>query len=158
MRVHRDVRFSKNRSPYKTNVGIQFRHEDGKDVHAPGLYLHIEIDNVFLGAGMWRPDADSLAAIRASIDETPAKWRKIRDHGQFRKQWNFSGDSLKRPPRGYPADHPMIEDLKRKDHIAVTNLKTAQVTRAGFVEHVAELFKQAKPLLCWQASALELNF
>ena len=63
-RIHRDVRFSKDKSPYKTSVGIQFRHEMGKDAHAPGFYLHLEPENVFLGAGSWRPDGPSLLKIR----------------------------------------------------------------------------------------------
>ena len=67
MRVHRDVRFGKDKSPYKTNVGIQFRHELGKDVHAPGFYLHIEPGNNFVGAGIWRPDSQTLATIRTAI-------------------------------------------------------------------------------------------
>ena len=61
MRVYRDTRFSKNKLPYKTNIGIQFRHEDAKDVHAPGYYVHIEPDDVFVGAGMWRPPSGSAA-------------------------------------------------------------------------------------------------
>ena len=71
MRVHRDVRFSKDKSPYKTNVGIQFRHSAGKDVHAPGLYVHLAPDECFLGAGLWRPERDALAGIRKTIAERP---------------------------------------------------------------------------------------
>ena len=66
-RIQRDTRFSKDKTPYKTNVGIQFRHEFGRDVHAPGFYLHLEPDNVFMGAGMWHPDGGSLKRIRDAI-------------------------------------------------------------------------------------------
>ena len=69
MRVFRDTRFGRDKTPYKTNVGIQFRHTQGKDVHAPGYYLHIEPGAHFIGAGMWRPDPDSLAGIRNAIVE-----------------------------------------------------------------------------------------
>ena len=69
MRIYRDVRFSKNKNPYKTNVGIQFRHEAGKDVHAPGLYVHLAPGELFLGAGMWHPDREPLKQIREAIEE-----------------------------------------------------------------------------------------
>ena len=158
MRIYRDVRFSKDKTPYKTNVGIQFRHEDGKDVHAPGLYLHIDPKDVFLGAGMWHPDSDALKAVRASIDENGAAWKRVRDNKSFRTVWDFEGDSLKRAPRGYDEDHPYIEDLKRKDHIAVVRLKKGDVTKPDFPKLIMSHFKKAKGLMAWQAKALDLPF
>jgi uncharacterized protein (TIGR02453 family) len=158
MRVHRDVRFSKDKSPYKTNVGIQFRHKAGKDVHAPGLYLHIEADEVFLGSGTWHPDASLLGAIRKAIVGKPPAWRKARDDAAFRKHWDLAGDSLKRPPKGFDAEHACIEDLKRKDHIAVCNLKPSMVTKAGFVELVADRFAASKPYLRFLTKSQDLAF
>ena len=79
MRIHRDVRFSRDKSPYKTNVGIQFRHESGKDVHAPGYYLHIAVDDCFIGVGSYMPDRDALAAYRRAIDEHPRDWLESRN-------------------------------------------------------------------------------
>ena len=78
MRVYRDTRFSKNRLPYKTNIGIQFRHEMAKDVHSPGYYVHIDPDQVFIGVGMWRPESDALRAIRERIAAKPAEWKRVR--------------------------------------------------------------------------------
>src|SRR5210317_407984 len=78
MRVYRDTRFSKNKLPYKTNIGIQFRHEQAKDVHSPGYYVHIDPDEVFLGAGMWRPAPDALHGIRQRISDKPAEWERAR--------------------------------------------------------------------------------
>ena len=69
MRVYRDTRFSKNKTPYKTNVGIQFRHEQAKDVHSPGFYVHVDPEQVFVGAGMWHPDTQALAGIRERISD-----------------------------------------------------------------------------------------
>src|SRR3954470_11458148 len=74
-RIHRDVRFSKDKSPYKTHVGIQFRHERTRDVHAPGFYLHLAPDSVFLACGTWRPDRDTLQAIRTAIAARPERWQ-----------------------------------------------------------------------------------
>ena len=69
MRIHRDTRFSNDKRPYKTNIGIQFRHERGDDVHAPGLYFHLDPKEFFLACGMWRPDGDALAAVRSSAHQ-----------------------------------------------------------------------------------------
>ena len=75
MRPYRDMRFAKG-EPYKTNVGIQFRHEQGKDVHAPGFYLHIEPGQSFAGVGLWNPETKVARAIRQSINDDPATWGK----------------------------------------------------------------------------------
>jgi uncharacterized protein (TIGR02453 family) len=100
MRINRDVRFSKDKTPYKTNVGIQFRHSAGKDVHAPGLYLHIEIDEVFLGSGIWRPEAEGLANIRKAMIDSPAKWKKASQGAGFRKRRSSSASSRARTDAG----------------------------------------------------------
>ena len=158
MRVYRDVRFSGDKRPFKTSLGIQFRHEAGRDVHAPGLYFHAEPGSVFLGAGMWHPDAPSLNAVRRAIDEDPRGWKRVRDGKLFRRHWKLRGDSLKRPPRGYDADHPMIEDLKRKDYIAVCTLREQDLTRTGLVEFVSERFAAARSYMAWLANAVDLTF
>jgi uncharacterized protein (TIGR02453 family) len=85
MRVFRDTRFSRDKTPYKTNIGIQFRHELGKDVHAPGFYLHIATDECFFGAGSWHPEADLLGRIRDHITENPKRWFAVRDDKKFRR-------------------------------------------------------------------------
>ena len=158
MRVHRDVRFSKDKSPYKTNLGIQFRHEAGKDVHAPGLYFHVQPGNCFLGAGMWHPDAPSLTAIRQAIDEEPKGWKRVSRAKRLRDYWEPSGESLKRPPRGYDVDHPLIEDLKRKDHISVCNLRPSDVSDPDLIDLVSERFRRTKPFLDWLATTLGMPF
>ena len=101
MRVYRDTRFSKNKLPYKTNIGIQFRHERAKDVHAPGYYVHIDPDQVFIGVGMWRPDSVSLRRIRERIVARPADWRRAIGDTKFRRNFELGGESLTRPPRGF---------------------------------------------------------
>lgn len=145
MRPFRDTRFSKDKTPYKTNLGIQFRHSSGKDIHAPGLYLHIDPDEAFLATGVWHPDSASLKAIRGRIDGEPKAWKRARDSKPFRELFELSGETLKRPPRGYDKDHPLIEDLKRKDHIAVMNLEIDDVLDIGFIDDVVDAFKAAKP-------------
>lgn len=107
MRVYRDTRFSKDKTPYKTNVGIQFRHAAGKDVHAPGLYVHIALDSTFLGAGVWAPDGPALEKIRGKIDSEPKRWRRIMADDAFASLFEPRGSSLKRPPSGFAKDHPV---------------------------------------------------
>jgi uncharacterized protein (TIGR02453 family) len=158
MRVHRDVRFARDKAPYKTNIGIQFRHEAGKDVHAPGLYLHVEAERCFLGAGLWHPEPEALAAIREAIQAKPAAWRKARDDAAFRRHFSLAGESLKRPPAGIAADHPLVEDLKRKDHMAVVELEPADAIGAGFPELVIDRFAAARPYLRFLTSARGLRF
>ena len=99
-RIYRDVRFSKDKSPYKTNAGIHFRHEVGRKVHGPGFYLHLQPGMVFAGAGMWRPDSDTLRKVRGAIVANPAKWEGIVNDERFQSVYTLEGDSLKRPPRG----------------------------------------------------------
>ncbi len=159
MRVHRDTRFAKDKKPYKTNVGIQFRHERGKDVHAPGFYVHLALDGSFLGAGTWRPDADSLWKIRSAIDADPQGWTRARDHEPFRRHgFRLGGDSLKRAPRGFDADHPLLDDLKRKDFIAICDLEPEQHLAPDFADQVGRAFAAAAPLVGFLCAALEVQF
>ena len=158
MRVHRDVRFSKSKLPYKTNVGIQFRHVEGKDVHAPGLYFHIDPKEIFLGVGMWHPAPEALHAVRQAILDNPRSWKRVRDGKRFGEAWHLGGQSLKRPPRGYPADHAMIEDLKRTDHIAFCSVRKSDLLRLDLVAWIAGRFRLTQDYLGWQAEVLGLPF
>lgn len=156
MRIYRDTRFAKDKTPYKTNVGIHFRHMAGKDVHAPGFYIHIEPGDVFLGAGIWHPDSTSLAAIRERIADDPARWKKVRDGKAFRTTFKLAGDSLKRPPRGYDVNHEMIDDLKRKDFIGVAKLAAKEIEHPDFVKDTAKSFKAAMPFMRFLGNAMHL--
>ena len=158
MRIHRDVRFGKDKSPYKTNVGLHFRHEVGKDVHAPGIYVHLEPGSAFLGVGLWHPEPAALAAIRARITEAPAAWTKAKSGGAFTSAFALAGESLKRPPRGVDPEHPHLEDLKRKDHVAVANLKPAMFSKATIVDELAERIAATRDYARFLCGALELPF
>ncbi len=157
MRVHRDLRFAKDLEPYKTNVGIQFRHEAGKDVHAPGLYVHIALDSCFLGAGMWRPDRESLAGIRKAIVNRPGGWKRLWA-GKAMRGWGLRGDSLKRAPRGIDPEHPLIETLKLTDFIAIYELSHKQVLSRRFPKLVEERFLQVRPLMRFLSRSIGLDF
>jgi uncharacterized protein (TIGR02453 family) len=152
-RIHRDMRFSKDRSPYKTWAALQFRHEAGKDVHAPGFYLHLAPENVFMGAGCWHPDREALETIRDAIVESPEAWAGARRDLEARG-FRFAGDSLKRPPRGYPPNHPAIDDLKRKDFIVIRDLTEEEACRPDFLPRFADLCASADPLMRFLTRAL----
>lgn len=158
MRVYRDTRFSRDKTPYKTNIGIQFRHEVGKDVHAPGYYLHIEPGECFLGVGMWHPEADALFKIRQAIVEKPEAWLAARDDKTFRKHYSLEGDALANAPRGFAKDHPLVEDLKRKDFIGLASLSQTMVTSPELRSHVVEQFRAAAPYMRFLCQAMGLRF
>lgn len=157
-RIYRDTRFAKDKSPYKTQIGIQFRHDQGKDAHAPGFYIHIEPANVFVAAGIWHPDGATLKRIRDAITEDPAAWKRAARGGAFTSRFELAGDSLKRAPAGYAVDHPLIDDLRRKDFIGVCQLSAAAAKRADFQAECAALCKAGAPLVKYLCKALTLPF
>lgn len=158
MRIYRDLRFARDKRPYKTNVGIQFRHEAGKDVHAPGYYLHIDPHQAFVGAGAWRPASDALAAIRQRIADFPDQWLAAKDAPEFSARFSLGGDTLVRPPRGFDADHPCIDDIKRKDFIAIAALDPASLFQPGLVERIADQFRRADGFMRFLCAAAGVRF
>jgi len=158
MRVYRDTRFSKNKTPYKTNIGIQFRHEQAKDVHAPGFYVHIDPEQVFLGAGMWRPASDALRGIRERIADKPTEWVRVRDDKTFKRHFNLGGETLTRPPRGFDKEHPQIADIRRKDFIAVKNMTLDDALSPRFQQKVETSFKAASDYMEFLCKAVNVRF
>ena len=105
-RIYRDVRFSKDKTPYKTQAAVQFRHEAAKSVHAPGFYLHLAPSEIFAGVGIWRPDSATAGRIRDRIVEDPDGWRSAVGDPDFAEEFDLSGESLKRPPKGFDPRAP----------------------------------------------------
>ena len=155
-RLNRDIRFSKDKSPYKTMAGIQFRHESGKDVHAPGFYLHFEPGSVFAGIGIWHPETRTLNKIRDAIVENPDRWQEIKSDEVFAATYHLGGESLKRPPKGYDADHPLIEDLKRKDFIANIEFSEEDTFTPHFIDRFAEVCRIGAPFMEFLTTAVGL--
>ena len=158
LRIYKDTRFSKDKAPYKTNVGIQFRHEQGRDIHAPGFYVHIASGECFLAAGIWHPDADTLAAIRQAIADDPQKWQKACGDKKFRQRFELAGEESADAPRGFAADHPQIADIKRKDFIGLADLTEQDVLDARFLDNVAAGFAAARPLMRFLCAAVNVPF
>ncbi len=158
MRVFRDTRFSRDKTPYKTNIGIQFRHSLGKDIHAPGFYVHIAADECFFAAGCWHPEPDALAKMRDRMAKKPEKWFAARNDKKFIAQWELWGESLTRPPRGYAADLPAIEDIKRKDIVALAPLSMKEVTGKGLVALAEKRFTETVPFMQFLCLALDVPY
>lgn len=156
-RIHRDTRFSRDKSPYKTWAALQFRHETGKDAHAPGFYLHLQPGAVLAAAGCWHPARDALDSIREAIAERPEAWDRVRRE-MAASGFTFEGESLKRVPRGYAADHPAADELKRKDFIAVVHLSEDIACRPDFLQRYAEICGRAEPLMRFLTAALEVRW
>jgi uncharacterized protein (TIGR02453 family) len=157
-RIQRDTRFAKDKTPYKLNTGMQFRHIAGKDAHAPGFYIHIQPGECFMGVGLWRPETKVAYAIRERIDQEQAAWKRASRGKRFTEVFEVQGDSLKRPPRGYDEDHPLIEDLKRKDFIASTRLTQKVITSDDFMSEFTDNCKRAAPFMKFLCDAVGVPF
>jgi uncharacterized protein (TIGR02453 family) len=157
-RLQRDTRFSKDKTPYKTNIGIHFRHEQGRDVHTPSFYLHLAPGEVFAAAGLWHPDGAALGRIRDAIVERPEQWRRAAHGAPFATVHRLGGDALRRPPKGYDPDHPLVEDLKRKDFIGSTPLSEEAVTGPGFIDEYARICRAAAPFVKFLCRAVGVPF
>ena len=158
MRIYRDTRFSKDKTPYKTNVGLSFRHQRLTDIHAPGFYVHVATDECLIAAGVWMPPREALQLIRQAIDEDRPAWKKVIKDKKFNEFFSLSGESLKTAPRGFTVDHPLIEDLRRTSYCGVVKVKRAEVVRADFVGRSIDLFKQSRPLMKFLCDALGIPY
>lgn len=156
MRIHRDVRFASDKSPYKTNIGMHIRHVVGKDIHAPGVYVHLDADECFLGVGLWHPEGEVLAAVRRRIVERPSAWTAARNASAFRNAWKLHGDSLVRVPKGFDPAHPHADDLRRKDHLALSPLTFDEVRSAGLPKLVSKRLDAARSYVQFLCDALDL--
>ena len=157
-RIYRDTRFGKDKTPYKINTGVHFRHFRAKDAHAPGFYLHIQPGENFMGVGLWRPETKVAYQIREHIDENQTEWKKATRGKRFTDVYALQGESLTRPPRGYDQDHPLIEDLKRKDFIASTRITQKSITSETFMVEFTDNCKRAVPLMKFLCDAVGVPF
>lgn len=158
-RIYRDTRFSKNKAPYKEHAACQFRHELGRDAHAPGFYFHLEPGNVFFGGGVWMADSDSLHKIRQYICDNPRAWTNVKKNAKVNKYFEdgIAGSGLIRPPRGFDKEHQHIEDLKRKSFFLMRHVPIKVALSPEIVGEVADTYKAAMPLMRFLGKALEVQ-
>jgi len=158
-RIHRDTRFSKDKTPYKTHTGMHFRHvATREDVHAPGFYLHLEPGECWVGVGLWRPSTDHAKAIRHAIHEDPAGWKKAAYAKRFTDAFELGdGNKLQRLPKEFDPDHPFAEDLKRRDFTAGSKLTQKQVTSTDFLDLFTDRCRTAKPFIGFLSTAIGVD-
>ncbi|HUA57124.1 MAG TPA: DUF2461 domain-containing protein [Verrucomicrobiae bacterium] len=156
MRIYRDTRFSKDKSPYKTHVAAHFGHARGKEGGTPGYYLHIEPGASMVGAGVWHPDPAALRKIRDHIVADPKGWTRATSAKQFGTGSSMGGESLTRPPAGYDKNHPLIEDIKRRDFVVGWPLSDEEVRGPKFDSLVLARFRAAAPLIRFLCAGLGL--
>jgi uncharacterized protein (TIGR02453 family) len=152
-RIHRDTRFAKDKSPYKTHAAMAFRNAQGKDVPGPAYYLHLgPDDDVFAGAGIWHPMPDTLAQIRRAIAAHPQRWKRAsRTKGCALDE---DDQKLSRPPRGFDPEHPFIEDLKRKSFTTGTQFSERDACGPRFLDEFAKACQRATPLVAFLSEAV----
>jgi len=170
-RIYRDTRFANDKTPYKAWAGARFYHErtkiaspdatlqrPGTAIDAPSFYLHIQPGNCFVGGGLWHPETATQRRIRDFIVENPESWKKATRAPAFLRKFDMHDESLSRPPRGYPADHELIDDLKRKNYVAMATLDDATVTGPQLLKSVGDGLRGCAPLIDYLCAALDLEF
>ncbi len=156
-RINRDVRFSKDKSPYKTNMGASIN-KGGKKIMNGGYYFHCEPSGSFLAAGIYMPMPDDLSKVRQEIDYNFNDWKKIVESKSFLKAFPKGVDgieTLQRPPKGYEANNPAIEYLKMKSFIVSHSISDAELTDKKLSKIVENVFKEAKLLIDFINNAIE---
>ncbi len=151
-RIYRDTRFSYDKRPYKTHLAMRFSHR-GKDVHSPGFYLHLEAGGCFAASGLWHPEPPTLLKVRNAMVSRPAEWRTVRKL----LNWDDAG-KLRRAPRGFPADHEFVEDLKLRDLGTAVDLSDKQVCSPKFMAIFVAACRKMSPMAAFLSSALGLKF
>jgi len=156
MRIYRDIRFSKDKSPYKTSVAAHFWHDKGKEGATPAYYLHLEPRGSLVGAGVWRPEPGALKKIRDAIVADPKRWKQVTSAGELGSKCKMAGESLRRPPRGYDPSHPLVEDIKRKDFTLGQSLADTEVLGRDFLNLTLASFEKTAPFVEFLSDAIGL--
>lgn len=158
MRIYRDTRFAHDKRPYKTNIGIHFRHDAFRDIHGPGFYFHVGLDECFAAGGIWHPEPPALEKIRQHIVDQPKAWASVRRALAKLPDGAFHGEAVKRVPRGFAADHPWVEDLKRKDFIVSRRFDESLLYAPELQDFVLETFDTLKPLMKFICTSQGIRF
>lgn len=145
-RIYRDVRFSNDKTPYKTHFGAYICSR-GKKSSGPGYYMHIQPQHSFIGGGVYMPEPEILAKIRQEIDYNGDKFREIVEKPSFKKYFPklWDEDKLSRPPKGYEADNPVIEFLKLKSFAVSHSIADDSIGKSKFIDETVAAFKEQYP-------------
>lgn len=155
LRIYRDVRFSANKDPYKKNYGIAFDVK-GYGPTTPAYYLHLEPKNCFFGVGFWMPESKVLKSIREEIDYNGEEFLEIINDKTYQAIFSLSKeDTLKKAPKGYEIEHPMIDYLKLKSFISIYHLKEEELYKEDIEEKLIKAFKVIQPFILFLRKAVD---
>lgn len=158
-RIHRDTRFSNNKAPYKEWQGARLFHARSREVEAPSFYIHLQPGNCFIGAGLWHPQPETLRRVRQFIVDNPGGWAAAAHAPAFRRRFDLDdSEMLTRPPRGFPADFPHLDDLRRKNHVALRAIDDATMTGPRLLATLGKDLQQLGPFMDYLCAALDLEF
>lgn len=157
-RINRDIRFSNDKTPYKTNFGASIKMGGRKSVFA-GYYFHCEPDNSFIGGGLWMPEAINLKKIRQEIDYNWEEFQSILNEKNFKKVYGDlykdGGMSLSKMPKGYEKDNPALTYLKLKSFIAETGVTDEELQKSSLHKKTIAAFEALQPLIKFMNRALD---
>lgn len=155
-RIYRDVRFSKNKLPYKINFSAGFSRN--KPMLRGGYYLHIENEASFVGGGFWEPNTEDLLRIRKEIELDASELREIISQESFKKYFGIlQGDELKTAPRDFDKNHPDIDLIRKKQFLVTRSFTNKEVLAPNFKEEVLDSFKAMRPFFNYMTDVLTTN-
>lgn len=155
-RIYRDVRFSKDKTPYKTHFGLTWHRI--KPLYRGGYYLHLSPKNNFLACGFWDPNPADLKRIRQEIDMDGEEYRSILNNKTFKSVWGeLQGEAVKTAPKGYVKDHPHIDLLRFKQHIFTINYSDKEIYQPDFVDRANKALQAVRPFVDYMSEVLTTN-
>jgi uncharacterized protein (TIGR02453 family) len=158
-RIQRDARYSHDKSPYKTWQGARFYHERRRLQIVPLFYLHLQPGGCFLGAGLWHPEPESMRKVRQFIFDNPASWKAAAHSKAITSRFELDpNEKLVRAPRGYPAEHELIEDLKHRNWVYWRSLDDSDITSASLRATLVKDYTTLAPFVDYLCAALDLEF
>lgn len=157
-RIHRDTRFANDKTPYKTWAGARFGHERRREIEAPSFYMHLQPRDCFAGGGIWHPESSTLKKIRDFLADNPAAWKKAVHSKAFEERFEFWGERLTRPPRGFDPEHELIEDIKLKNYAAGQGFPDTLACSDELHPYLVDTFKRIAPMIDYLCAAVELDF
>jgi len=157
-RIYRNLRFSRDKTPYKTNAAAAVHHSGEPGWPSPAFYISLSPKEIFGGVGIWRPDAETVRKVRDAIVARPSAWKQAVGSRNFRTHLRLMGESLTRPPNGYPPEHPLIEDIKRKSFVAGADFTRKQACSPGFLASFTEVCDASAPFVKFLTEAVGLKW
>jgi uncharacterized protein (TIGR02453 family) len=158
-RIHRDARFSNDKSPYKTWQGARLFHERRRETAAPSFYVHLQPGGSFVGAGLWHPESDTQRKVRQFIVDNPESWKAAAHAKKLRKQFEFeTSEMLVRPPRGFDPQFEFIDDLKHRNWVFWRTLDDEAMTGPKLRQTIAADLVTLAPFVDYLCASLDLEF